>query len=406
MFLWISANIAIFAANFNQYHNSPQYYCLRQLINDGLSVARASSRCLNFNCCLILLPVCRNVLSLIRYIIPSFLMRTRIRRWVMRLLDHHIEFHRCVGYAICFWTFVHVGAHIYNYESLIDARRKDLQGNLKHVQLDSCTGNITLNPFDQMNFNSLNISAMLKTTAGWTGIILVVCLLMIFTSSTLLIRRSFYEIFWFIHHIFVVFFIFLMIHGSEGIIRAQINSNQQSSSSCSQRQIFKESDHSNACLQVPCFRRSVPSSWIWVIGPLSIYIIERLIRLKRSLQPVTIIDIIGHKPNVIEIRFDKVSIKTPKPGQYIYLKFFSLAKFEWHPFTVTSAPQEDFISVHIRVTGNWTRELSERLQCSPSDFPKLSVDGPYGSPADDIFDYDSVILVGAGIGGKNSTDNM
>lgn len=30
-----------------------------------------------------------------------------------------------------------------------------------------------------------------------------------------------------------------------------------------------------------------------------------------------------------------------------------------HPFSITSAPGDDHISVHIRTTGDWTRELKK-----------------------------------------------
>ncbi len=102
LFLWILINIALFIGQFFTYHQSQSYFYLRTLISDGLSVARASALCLNFNCFLILLPVCRNLLSLIRYVLPKCDKQSRFRRYTIRLFDQHIVFHRCVGYAICF----------------------------------------------------------------------------------------------------------------------------------------------------------------------------------------------------------------------------------------------------------------------------------------------------------------
>ena len=139
---------------------------------------------------------------------------------------------------------------------------------------------------------------------------------------------------------------------------------------------------------------------MWLCGPLGLYLLERILRLVRSLQHVDIVDVVRHESNVIEVRFRKKAMTTPQPGQYIYMKCFSLAKFEWHPFTVTSAAEEDYVSVHIRTVGNWTKELAKNLEKYPEDLPRLSIDGPYGSPADDVFNYYGVVLVGAGIGGN------
>merc|ERR550539_80472 len=63
---------------------------------------------------------------------------------------------------------------------------------------------------------------------------------------------------------------------------------------------------------------------------------------------------------------------TFKPGDYIFVNIPAIATFEWHPFTISSAPeQSDAISLHIRVVGHWTRKLYEyfeaeqkRLQCT------------------------------------------
>ena len=35
-----------------------------------------------------------------------------------------------------------------------------------------------------------------------------------------------------------------------------------------------------------------------------------------------------------------------------------IAMFEWHPFTISSAPEKkDFFTLHIRGVGGWTKEL-------------------------------------------------
>ena len=47
-----------------------------------------------------------------------------------------------------------------------------------------------------------------------------------------------------------------------------------------------------------------------------------------------------------------------KAGDYIFLNIPSIAFFEWHPFTISSAPEQpDYFSLHIRAVGHWTNQL-------------------------------------------------
>ena len=96
-------------------------------------------------------------------------------------------------------------------------------------------------------------------------------------------------------------------------------------------------------------------------------------------------------------------------GQYIFICCPEISVFEWHPFTLTSSPYEDFISIHIRVVGDWTTKFSSRLGCQfgekveetlskPISFPYIMIDGGFASASEYVFDYEAVILIGAGIG--------
>ncbi|KAK7891768.1 hypothetical protein WMY93_023731 [Mugilogobius chulae] len=120
-----------------------------------------------------------------------------------------------------------------------------------------------------------------------------------------------------------------------------------------------------------------------------------------------------------------------KPGDYVYINIPAIAKYEWHPFTISSAPeQSDTLWLHVRSLGQWTNRLYEyfrqpeihnspkRLSTSlrkkrqdcraqvPSRFGenhrfcniKCYVDGPYGTPTRQIFASEHAVLIGAGIG--------
>lgn len=51
------------------------------------------------------------------------------------------------------------------------------------------------------------------TIPGLTGVIITLALILMITSSTEFIRRNYFEVFWYTHHLFLVYFAGLVIHG-------------------------------------------------------------------------------------------------------------------------------------------------------------------------------------------------
>ncbi|KAF9098727.1 hypothetical protein BGX27_000745 [Mortierella sp. AM989] len=87
----------------------------------------------------------------------------------------------------------------------------------------------------------------------------------------------------------------------------------------------------------------------------------------------------------------------------------------WHPFTLTNAPEKDYLSVRIRVIGDFTKYLSQKLGCDVEGvneweenlgdrnrlmtvLSRIVIDGPFGAASEDVFKYEVTVLVGAGIG--------
>lgn len=66
--------------------------------------------------------------------------------------------------------------------------------------------------FQQNPIGGINVA--FTFLAGLTGVVITLALILIITSSTKTIRRSYFEVFWYIHHLFVIFFIGLVIHGA------------------------------------------------------------------------------------------------------------------------------------------------------------------------------------------------
>lgn len=124
-----------------------------------------------------------------------------------------------------------------------------------------------------------------------------------------------------------------------------------------------------------------------------LYIFERVLRLIRYLQTVRYrrvclnsrfssgpllpvaytavtsvsllrLQIVMRPSKVLELQLVKNGFKM-EVGQYVFLNCPAISQLEWHPFTMTSAPEEDFFSVHIRSAGDWTDKLIDIMQKLP-----------------------------------------
>ncbi|OMH81915.1 Respiratory burst oxidase-like protein [Zancudomyces culisetae] len=98
-------------------------------------------------------------------------------------------------------------------------------------------------------------------------------------------------------------------------------------------------------------------------------------------------------------------------GQYVLVNCPEVSVNEWHPFTLTSAPEEEVMTIHMRAVGRWTGRLcrlvgagvnmvddNEKMKIKLSRFrlPGLVVDGPFGAGVVDQADmtkYDVALLV-------------
>lgn len=388
LFIWFAINAVLFALSYIKFDTEDEFYYLKYIIKSGLPVARGSAAMLNFNCMLILLPVCRNLLSLIRDI-PC------LPHAVGRILDKNITFHRCIAYMICFATALHVGSHVFNFEHLINSLN-DLDATTQLLNnLRDTNATTRLNPIKKGD--SLDpVVELLQTVAGITGVIITLSLIVMVSSSTEFVRRSYFEVFWFTHHLFVVFFIGLFLHGFGELLRAQTNVEAHNPEKCVTGWSVPE------CQTHPQFKAKGPQTWKWIVVPMVIYFIERCIRFYRSFQTCEVKKVVKHPSKVIEIQMRKPGFHADA-GQYIFLHCPAISRLEWHPFTLTSCPEEDFFSVHIRVVGDWTEALSKSCgenteSVDVSKIPRLACDGPFGTASTDVFRHETVICVGAGIG--------
>ena len=292
--------------------------------NVCVPVARGFGMVLNFNCALILVPVLRNLLS--------FLRNTAIAQLLP--LDKNIIFHRRIAGVIAIAAFGHAAAHWCNYTLALQSGQDGLL-------------------------------LAFYTLAGASGHLLSLIMFIMYPLAMAKVRRIYFEVFYYAHHMLVPFFALLLVHA--------------------------------------------PNFFLWVAVPGIAYILERTLRYIRSRQRVQVLKIHALPSGVYYLEMHKSKFRY-KAGQYLFLNCPYLSVNEWHPFTITSAPEDDILSVHIKEVGDFTKGLSELLNPSkkehlvinksegPDGTPLLRVDGPFGSASEEVFDYRVTVMVGGGIG--------
>uniref|UniRef100_A0A674BI30 NADPH oxidase 1 n=1 Tax=Salmo trutta TaxID=8032 RepID=A0A674BI30_SALTR len=307
-------------------------------------------------------------------------------RTMRKQLDKNISFHKLVAYMIGLMTAVHIIAHLLNVERYYNSWHGEYDALSMALSRLNDSGNTTyLNPI-RSTTTTPNL-LVFTTIAGITGVIITLALILMITSSMEFIRRSYFEVFWFTHHLFIVFFAGLVIHGAGRIVRGQTNANPPYNITFCKDHI--EDWGKKKMCPIPQFAGGFPQTWMWVIGPMVLYVCERLLRFIRYIQAVKYRKIVIRPSKVLELQLVKNGFKMDV-GQYVFLNCPAISQLEWHPFTMTSAPEEDFFSVHIRSVGDWTQKLISIVE--------MGVDGPFGTASEDVFDYEVAMLVGAGIG--------
>ena len=227
------------------------------------------------------------------------------------------------------------------------------------------------------------------------------CMLLMFTTAHAKIRQQSYETFWYTHHLFIPFLLALYTHATGCFVRDSL----QPFSPLAGQPFWTH------CIGY--------QGWRWELWGGGLYLFERIYREINSRRPTKITKVIRHPYDAMEIQFSKPSMKY-KAGQWLMLNVPSVSTTQWHPFTITSCPYDPYVSIHVRQLGDFTRALGDALGAGPSQakdydaldpmgmyeialqngqqMPRIRIDGPYGAPAEDVFDNEIAVLIGTGIG--------
>jgi hypothetical protein len=224
-------------------------------------------------------------------------------------LDQHIYLHKLTGWLIVFYGSLHTVMHLINFSFF--------------VVYDPV---INANNYTLAEFFFTSRPGLFGLVHGWanpTGFLLIFILMVMFICSLPFVRRGgSFEVFYWTHLLYVLFFVLVILHG--------------------------------------------PVFWNWFIIPGCIFVIERVLRFvwMRSDRGKTYVS----SGIILPSKVINLVIKRPfhfchRPGDYVFINIPQIAKYEWHPFTLSSAPEEDdHITLHIRAVGQWTNRLYEFFQ--------------------------------------------
>ncbi|KAI9218046.1 FAD-binding domain-containing protein, partial [Blastocladiella britannica] len=259
-------------------------------------------------------------------------------------MDEGIYFHKVCAWTVLFFSVVHTNGHYVNF-----------------FNVERILSVLGLRAY-QIHYTMWG---------GATGHVMVMLMFFMYTAAAIKVRHQSFETFWFIHHLGIIWYLCIFFHG------------------------------------YGCFVHTVEGqcrpyySWAYNLFVCTIYFGERIFREIRGRRQTTVANAVLHPGNALEIQWDKPSFQY-KPGQYVFICVPEVSGVQWHPFTITSCPEERYGSVHIRLVGDWTKAVARVMGCldEKRDFRtvELRVDGPYAAPADRVFEYDHAVLVGAGIG--------
>ncbi|CAB4014169.1 NADPH oxidase 5, partial [Paramuricea clavata] len=212
-------------------------------------------------------------------------------------IDQHIIFHKCVATVILLQSVLHFIGHLGRY--------------------------ITTDPpkFEvwEYMFTTRTPEGWVNGSAGITGVLLLIILVvMCILSQPSVRKRGLFELFYYTHHLYIVWWALLIFHA--------------------------------------------PNFWEWFIVPGGLYIAERILRLRivnrARYGKTTIEEGITLPSKVIHLVIKRPPTFQYNPGDYVIVNIPQIAKYEWHPFTISSSPDlTGYFWLHIRGVGTWTKKL-------------------------------------------------
>nr|AXN93677.1 dual oxidase 1 [Scylla paramamosain] len=343
LFVFYVITIALFCERFIHYSFMAEHTDLRHIMGVGIAITRGAAASLSFCYSLLLLTMSRNLLTKLK----DFSFQQYIP------LDSHIQFHKIVACTALFFSVLHSCGHLVNFYHVSTQPVENLRCLTQEIAFAS----------DQKPTVGY---WLFQTLTGLTGVVLFIIMCIIFIFAHPVIRRKAYKFFWSTHQLYILLYILSLLHGLARLTGA-------------------------------------PRFWIFFVGPGIIYTLDKIISLRTRYMELDIIETELLPSDVVKIKFYRPPNFKYLSGQWVRLSCTAFRQSEYHSFTLTSAPHENFLSCHIKAQGPWTWKL--RKFFDPHNYvhddenpPRIRLEGPFGGGNQDWYKFEVAVMVGGGIG--------
>ncbi|XP_048733941.2 dual oxidase 2-like isoform X2 [Ostrea edulis] len=341
--LYILVTLGIFLERAFYYSFEREHAGLRRIAGYGVTVTRGAASVMMFTYSSLLVTMSRNTIT--------FLRETFLHRFIP--FDSAHAMHKIIAMIALLFTVVHCVGHGIN---------------LYHISTQASSD---LNCIFREYFRATDVLASFQywafqTITGFTGILLTLIVIIIYVFATPYARKNLFNAFWITHSLYILLYIFTVMHGTGRLV------------------------------QPPLFQN-------YFYGPLFIYVVDKFISLSRNQVEIDVLSADLLPSDVTALKFKRPINFEYRSGQWVRIACVALGKGEYHPFTLTSAPHEDYLSLHIRAVGPWTTNLRQTYDANKAGSedwtpPKVLIDGPFGEGHQDWYKFPVAVLVGGGIG--------
>ncbi|WJX20710.1 ferric-chelate reductase (NADH) [Trifolium repens] len=171
------------------------------------------------------------------------------------------------------------------------------------------------------------------------------------------VRRKMYEVFFYTHHLYILYILFYAIHVG---------------------------------VQYMCM----------IVPGIFLFLIDRHLRFLQSRQNARLLSARLLPCDALELTFSKNPSLCYNPTSLVFINVPKVSKLQWHPFTVSSSSnmETNSLSVTIKNVGSWSNKLYQELSSTTLDHLSVSVEGPYGPHTTQFLRHEQIVMISGGSG--------